>query len=55
MDRIPIGEQEQLDDLVARGRITPATESGPIPRPDGPVDSSIDSTDVVAELRQERW
>jgi hypothetical protein len=45
----------ELDDLVvARGRITPATGSGPIQRPVGSVDSSIDSTDIISELREER-
>jgi len=51
---VPV-EPTELDDLVARGRITPATSNGPIPRPAGPVDTSIDSTDIISELREERW
>ncbi|HEX4704122.1 MAG TPA: type II toxin-antitoxin system prevent-host-death family antitoxin [Pseudonocardiaceae bacterium] len=51
---VPV-EPSELDDLVARGRITLATSSGPIQRPTGPVDTSIDSTDIISELREERW
>jgi hypothetical protein len=48
-------EPAELDDLTARGRIIPATDAGPIQRPTGPRDTSIDSTDIMSELREERW
>jgi hypothetical protein len=68
MERIPIRELNQhtgavqargqqhseVLEVTRRARITPATSSGPIPRPAGPVDNSIDSTDIISELREER-
>jgi prevent-host-death family protein len=50
---VPI-ESTELDDLVMRGRILPATSKRPIPMPTGPVDTTIDSADVISELREER-
>lgn len=45
-------EPSELDDLVASGRIIAPTSRGPIPLPQGDVDYSVDSTDVIAELRE---
>jgi len=50
---VPV-ESSELDDLVARGRIIPATAKGVPPMPAGPIDATIDSADVVSELREER-
>jgi prevent-host-death family protein len=52
--RIIPAEHSELDDLISRGRVVPASSSGPIPRPSGPVDELTDSTRVVSELRDER-
>lgn len=43
-----------LADLVARGRVVPATGSGPIPLPAGPVDTEIDSAEIISEQREDR-
>ena len=50
---VPI-ESNELDHLVARGRVVSATAKGPIPMPTGLVDTTIDSTDVISELREDR-
>jgi prevent-host-death family protein len=50
---VPV-EPSELDDLVARGRIIPATGKDMLPMPTGPVDTAIDSADIVSELRDER-
>jgi prevent-host-death family protein len=52
--RIVPAEPNELADLVARGRITPATDTAPITMPPGAVDTSVDSAAVVSELREER-
>lgn len=43
-----------LDDLIRRGRVVPATSSGPIPLPPGEPDLTTDSTEIISELRAER-
>jgi prevent-host-death family protein len=50
---VPI-ESTELDGLVARGRIVPATAVGTLSAPTGPVDAAIDSADVISELREDR-
>jgi prevent-host-death family protein len=52
--RIVPSEPGELDDLVARGRVVPATVSGPFPMPTGDPDGT-DSTQIVSEMREERW
>jgi prevent-host-death family protein len=51
---VPVEQPDGLDDLVRRGRIIPATDTGPIPLPPGRPDLLIDSTDIVSDLRDER-
>jgi prevent-host-death family protein len=43
-----------LEDLVVRGRVLPATSSGPIPLPTGPVDTEVDSAEIISEQREDR-
>jgi prevent-host-death family protein len=50
---VPV-ESTELDGLVARGRIVPATAVGALSVPTGPVDAAIDSADVISELREDR-
>jgi prevent-host-death family protein len=52
--RIIPAEAGELDDLVARGRVTPATNTTPITMPSGAVDASIDAAAIVSEQREER-
>jgi hypothetical protein len=47
-------EPTELDALVARGRIVPATAVGTFSMPPGPVDDAIDSADVISEFREDR-
>jgi len=41
-------------ELVRRGRLIPASDPTPLALPTGPTDVTIDSTDVVSDLREER-
>lgn len=52
--RIVPAEPGELDDLVARGRVTPATNTAPITMPAGAVDTSVDTAAIVSEQREER-
>ncbi len=52
---VPAGGGE-LDDLVAAGRIVPATIAGPFPVPEGPVEAGPDAGELLTALRDdERW
>jgi len=52
---VPVeGGAVELADLVSRGRLLPATDTGPIALPEGETDMSTDSTQVVSDLREER-
>lgn len=44
----------ELESLIERGRVVPATISGRIPFPVGDVDTINDSARIVSELREER-
>nr|CEL15139.1 hypothetical protein [Kibdelosporangium sp. MJ126-NF4] len=46
----------ELDDLIAEGRVIPATVHGPWRVPAGEIDPSADAAALVRELRdEERW
>lgn len=51
--RIVPAEPNELDVLVARGRVVPATMSGPFPLPAGEPDGG-DTAEIVSTLREER-
>lgn len=52
---VPIGTGE-LDDLVAAGRVVPATVSAPFVVPSGPVDAGPEAGELLSALRdEERW
>jgi prevent-host-death family protein len=47
---------EELDDLIATGRVVPATISAPFELPDQPVDDGADAGELLSALRdEERW
>lgn len=47
---------DELDDLIADGRVVPATISGPFVLPDQPVDEGADAGALLSALRdEERW
>lgn len=50
---VPV-EPSPLDSLIRQGRVVPATDDRPIPQPAGPVNTTLDATDVISELREER-
>jgi prevent-host-death family protein len=46
---------DELDDLIAAGRVVPATISAPFVLPDGPVEDT-DAGELLSMLRdEERW
>lgn len=46
----------ELDDLIAAGRVVPATLSAPFAVPAGPVDVDADAGELLSTLRdEERW
>lgn len=49
---VPI-HHDELDDLVAEGRVTPATGRGPWVVPTGPVDETRAASAVLLEMRDE--
>lgn len=47
---------EELDDLIATGRVVPATITAPFELPDEPVDDTADAGELLSALRdEERW
>jgi prevent-host-death family protein len=47
---------EELDDLIAAGRVVPATLSAPFTVPSGPIDAGVDAGEQLSALRdEERW
>jgi prevent-host-death family protein len=52
---VPIDDAESgLADLVRRGRLIPASDPAPPALPPGDPDLSIDSTEIISDLREER-
>lgn len=52
---VPIGDNTSIrTDLIRRGRLIPASNPGSLALPPGDPDLSIDSADVVSDLREER-
>jgi len=50
------GKLDEVADLVAAGRAVPATISAPFETPDGPLDDSPESGELLSALRdEERW
>ena len=48
-------ELDELDDLIAAGRVVPATITAPFVLPEGPVEET-DAGDLLSMLRdEERW
>jgi prevent-host-death family protein len=53
---IPITRSNELDDLVAAGRVTPATDHSPFTMPPGPVDHTNAASNALIAMRdEERW
>lgn len=53
---IPAAGSGELDDWVAVGKAIPATNTGPIPMPQGEVDPTADAGELIRMLRDEqRW
>ena len=47
---------EELDDLIASGRVVPATLGTPFVPPEGPVEENADAGALLSSLRdEERW
>jgi prevent-host-death family protein len=47
---------DELDDLIAAGRVVPATLNAPFVVPDGPVRPGPDAGELLSSLRdEERW
>ena len=44
---------DELDDLVAAGRVVPATLGGPFVAPRGPVEQGVDAGELLSALRDE--
>jgi len=52
---VPIDDNTSIRaDLIRRGRLIPASNPGPLVLPPGEPDLSIDSTDIISDLREER-
>lgn len=52
---VPIADAESdLANLVRRGRLIAASDPTPLALPTGEPDLSIDSTEVISDLREER-
>ena len=53
---IPITRTGELDDLVAAGRVTPATDHAPFTMPPGPIDHTNAASNALLAMRdEERW
>jgi prevent-host-death family protein len=52
---VPISPHGELDDLIAAGRVTPATIHGPFPMPTGKVENNAASEALIAMREEERW
>ena len=53
---VPVGSHGELDDLVAAGRIIPATTKGPWAMPTLKAPPGADAAELVSQLRdEERW
>jgi prevent-host-death family protein len=47
---------DELDDLIAAGRVVPATVRPPFAVPEGPLPSGPEAGELLSELRdEERW
>lgn len=47
---------EELDDLIAAGRVVPATVSAPFELPAGRAEEGVDAGELLSALRdEERW
>ncbi|HWD79033.1 MAG TPA: type II toxin-antitoxin system prevent-host-death family antitoxin [Kribbella sp.] len=52
---VPIDDNTSIRaDLIRRGRLIPASNPGPLVLPAGEPDLSVDSTEIVSDLREER-
>ncbi|MEU8226988.1 type II toxin-antitoxin system prevent-host-death family antitoxin [Kribbella sp. NPDC048915] len=52
---VPIDDDTSVRaDLIRRGRLIPASNPGPLRLPPGEVDKTVDSTDIISDLREER-
>jgi prevent-host-death family protein len=49
---VPVGAGE-LDDLIAAGRVIPATRPGPFLAPDGNIEPGADAAALIRQLRDE--
>lgn len=52
---VPVSAHGELDELIAAGRITPATVHGPIPMPTGRVVNNAASEALIAMREEERY
>ena len=51
--RLVPAEPHPLTDLMASGRLRPATVSGPAPRPAGPVRATDEAGDLLRQMRDD--
>jgi len=53
---VPASTSGELDDLIAAGRVVPATVKGPIPMPAFKAPPGVDAGELLRQLRdEERW
>jgi prevent-host-death family protein len=52
---VPVRPNNELDDLIAAGRVTPATVQGPFPMPTIKVENNAVSEALIAMREEERW
>jgi prevent-host-death family protein len=47
---------DELEDLIAAGRVVPATITAPFASPEGPVEDEVDAGELLSDMRNdERW
>lgn len=52
---VPIDANSSIRaDLISRGRLIPASDPGPLTLPPGEPDLTVDSTEIISDLREER-
>ncbi|MCT2587255.1 type II toxin-antitoxin system prevent-host-death family antitoxin [Actinophytocola sp. S1-96] len=50
---VPASTPGELDDLIAAGRVIPATRPGPFLPPEGEVEPGVDAAVLIRQLRDE--
>lgn len=52
---VPVRSNNELDDFIAAGRVTPATVHGPFPMPSVKAENNAVSEALIAMREEERW